>query len=394
MEGSQATQEARIGAKRPPRWLARLAWIVIPVVVFAAAHRAVRASVDRAPRWYDAADILVAEGPVDVLLIGSSRTAAAVHMDTFETVAADLTGRPIRGLNLALGGSSLGQHYLGLRNLLERHPENLRGVHLFIESTCGASEGVGWGEGWTLHTLPWMLTETIRVGDLPRYWRTTGHSVEDRLMITARVFLHRFPVVARRERFREWATTQAGAWVLQDVLPWMRSLRVRDSTKRMRRLRHGPARLPVLSQPFGEDVRWWDALAHVDARLLKVRREDMYAALASRPRDAGHRLMERSVQESIVALIAAAGGQPYFYEIPTSTVLCGVYDGPVHADNRRVFGEWVAARGLPHLKPRFQSSDRTMSDLSHLNPDQAPEFTTALARAWVDSGRVRTVASR
>jgi hypothetical protein len=384
MEGSRVATDAGSGTRRPARWITRVGWVVIPVLVFGAADRFVRHTVDRVPLWYAAADALAAEGPVDVVFIGNSRTAAAIPVDAFEQAVADRTGRRIRAINMGRGGATFAAHYFGLRNLIERHPESLRGTTVFVESLCGATEMRSWRDDWVTDS-PWMLVEVLWPGDLPSLWRSAQSSVETRLMLTARLPLHELPLVARRERFRAYATWRAVSWVTEDVLPWMCSLRVTDWTKRWRRLRHGPNPLPVIEGAPGEDLRGWNPIppgGYTPEALARQRRLIREAVIAQR--EAVH-VPEETVQADLVALVAAAGGRTVFHEVPTSTLLRKVFDNPVHEINRQRFEAWVAARGLPHLVPRFDYDDRDMTDTSHLDPGRAPEYAAALADVWLAS---------
>src|SRR5215471_20978841 len=115
----------------------RASFVLIPVLVLGAAEACVRRTVDRVPLWYGAADALAAQGRVDVLFVGSSRVEAAVVPEEFEAAVLARSGRSLRTLNLGRGSSTDVEHYLGVRDLLERHPESLLGVRVFWEAPGG-----------------------------------------------------------------------------------------------------------------------------------------------------------------------------------------------------------------------------------------------------------------
>src|SRR5687767_13192462 len=178
-----------------------LTWLIIPVVVFVGAERAVRATVDRVPQWYAAAERIAEAERVDVLFIGTSRVGAAVFTPAFEETVGQMTGRKVRALNLGRGAVTSAAHYLGLRNLLERHHENLRGVPVFLEAPGGLSAAEPWNAPWVATEQPWILTEVMRPRDLRGFWRARGAALEQKIYLSLRMLGARSSLVRRRERF-------------------------------------------------------------------------------------------------------------------------------------------------------------------------------------------------
>lgn len=341
-------------------------WLLLPLALLAVAEGCARRSVDHVPRWYGAAEALAAQGPISALFIGSSRVEAAVAPLEFEDEAARLGGLRGRALNLGRGYSTDAMHWFGVRNLLLEHPHNLRGVAVFVEVPGGLPFTSSWRTSpWARAEQPWMLAEVLRRRDLAGVWRSSGLDFETRLHLLARFTLRPLSLLRRRERVRETALEAAAAlsqgrrprWPVAPPLgadlagPGVGSIRTdNEAVQAARRL----------AQEFARQMRGWEG----------------------RPQ-APMRGFQHTVLASLVALVNAHGGQVVFFVPPQGEVFLATYRTPLRSEDRRLFAEQARAWNALLLDPEFPYDDSDLPDLWHLRPERAPEFSRALARAWV-----------
>jgi hypothetical protein len=336
----------------------RLAWIAIPALVLAGAELLVREVVDRVPLWYAAADVLAADRRIDALFVGSSRVGAAVFVPAFEETAG------VTALNLGRGDSTTIEHYLGLRNLLERHPESFRGVDVFLEAPAGWAAPVAWEAPWGSAEQPWMLIEVLRASDLPRFWRRSTSGVEEKIHISVRELGGGLSLLRRRERFRQFVLTR--------LVPWLASA-----------LRGEASPLHLKSPALGADLQGWSGAGRTRTEgtaPAEVRRlvEELRSRRFFPP-------WEGSVVEAMAHLVSAAGGRLVFFEVPLGETFRAAYETVPQQEARARFLAWAGALGLPVLAPEFRYAEADIPDWQHLSARRAPEFAAALARAWTSN---------
>lgn len=338
----------------------------VALVLVALVEAGVRATVDRVPRWYGAASALAARQRVDVLFIGSSRVQAAVRPASFAArLAAGRAAMPL-ALNMGLGYATSFEHYLGIRNLLAEHPRHLRGVVVFMEAPGGVPWPTRAHEPWAAPEQPWMLVDLLRVGDLPALLRAPGLDVATRIHLGVRFALRDLALMNRRERVR--------VQVLEHWLPRVAALKRPD-------LGRGPALGADLQGPGLVSFR-------VDAAGVQAARaQGLRFAQALTTSQAPLGGFEGTVEERLVRLVAAAGGQVVFFEPPQSTPFQRVYETPVRRADVAAFAQQARAWGTPVLRPAFVYDDADLPDLWHLRPERADAFSRALAEAWLAQAR-------
>ena len=346
--------------------LRRAQWVIMPLLVLGLAEGFVRLTADRVPTWYGAADRLLAGTlPVQALFIGSSRVEAAILPATFEQILAE-RGRPgITALNLGRGNSTDVEHYLGLRNLLAAHPDNLRGVTVFVEAPGGLAFSSRWESQWAMTEQPWMLVDLLRVSDLPAFWRSDGFDLETRLLMSVRVFLRRLALFNRRERVRE-------QW-LDEILPTLALGRMPNFE---------PKRI------LGDDLQGPghttsirpDPAALVPARALAWRMGDEATRFQGPIRE-----WHGTITEALVRLVRTAGGQVVFFEPPLSEAFLQVHRTKLRQEDAGIFASQAREWGACLVRPNFTYSDDDLPDLWHLRPERVSEYTRAVATAWLEN---------
>jgi hypothetical protein len=342
----------------------RIQWIVLPLLVFGCVEWLVRQSADFVPTWYAAADEIARSHRIGAIFIGSSRVQAAVEPAQFAAALEPdlLTGRQV--LNLGRGYSTEAEHYLGLRNLMERHSEAMQGVHVFAEAPGGLPYRVTWaGDAWAFSEQPWMLVDLLRPSDLPAFWQAPGLGIDERLHITLRSLLRSARLFNRRERVRE-------QW-LQHVLPQLASGRLPD-------LRPAVSVGYDLQGPGdGSSIRV-DPEAVAQARASAVD----FAGAIERAAQAPTGDWRGTIQDEMSQLVRRHGGRLVYFEPPLSEVFEQPYRTEIRRQDITAFADQARAWGGCVIRPEFTYTDEDFPDLWHLRPSLVPEFSAALARAF------------
>lgn len=342
-----------------PRW--RWAWWIIPLAIFGLAEFFVRATADRVPTWYGAAERLAERGPVDVLFIGTSRIQSAIRSETFADAVTARTQRRLQVLNLGRGYSTTIEHYLGIRNLIRASPQSLQGVTVFFE----AMGGLAWAETrrdpWGYAQQPWLLVDLLRAPDLPDFWRSPGLDVETKLHITARTVLRRSALFNRRERVREqWLT---------ELLPALVELR-------------RPHLVPV--HALGDDLRGSGGLRTDAAALRAAREQALRIGSQFELSDVPVRGWAGTLPEELVHVVRRVGGRVVFLAPPLIELIQRFYRKPVHREDAALFLKQAQDWGACVIVPTFAYTDDDLPDLWHLRSELAPAFTRSVAEAWLE----------
>lgn len=343
------------------RWR-RLQWVVIPLLVLGATDWWVSETADRLPTWYGAADRLAAQGPIGAIFVGSSRVEAAVVPQTFAASVSDGRFADRQVLNLARGNSTDAEHYLGLRNLIERHPHALEGVYVFSEAPGGVPFRTGWADApWAFAEQPWMLVDLLRLADLPLFWRAPGLSVEDRLHVTLRTLVRPVRIFNRRERVRQ-------QW-LEQILPQLAARQI-------------PNLRP--DRDIGYDLRGPGPASSIrrdPVAVAQARQGAFQTASMLEQNQAPIRDWRGSIQEAMAQLVRRHGGQMVFIEPPLSDVFQRIYRTDMRREDIALFARQAADWQSCVLNPKFTYTDADLPDLWHLRPELAPAFSRALAHA-------------
>lgn len=348
------------------RWRtwARAQWLLVPLLVLGLAEAGVRATVARVPTWYGAAEALAAEGPVQVLFAGSSRTQVAIVCPVFEREALRRGAGRLRILNLGRGYSTDVEHYLGLRNLIVAQPDSLRGVTLFYEAPQGLPYVTRFRtDAWAHTEQPWMLVDLLRPSELRGLWRFSGLSVQVRLHIGLRVLLRPLALFNRRERLREHLLEQALPALARGQWP----------------------ALPA-GEELGYDLRGPapDSIRQDPAAVAQARASAERIGRLTLERQGPQRNYAGTIQEHIVALLKSVGGRVVYYQPPLSELMREAYRTPMRLEDASLFADQARAWGACVVRPEFTYDDEDLPDLWHLKRERASEFTQAVAAAWLE----------
>ncbi len=257
------------------------------------------------------------------------------------------------------------RHYLGIRNLLDAHPDALKGVTVFAEAPGGYAFDTRWETTpWAMDAPPWLLVDLLRVTDLPRFWRWSGLAIETRLHLTVRVLLRRSALFNRRERVRE-------QW-LEAILPTL-----------------ARGQRPIFAPPraLGDDLH--------GPMLTSIRADSQALAVArGLARDLGEQMSayqvpvggwRGTIPEALAHLVKRVGGRVVFFEPPLSEVFMKGYRTEVRRRDAEIFTSQAREWGTCVVRPAFTYSDDDLPDFWHLRPERVVEYTRTVALAWLDT---------
>jgi|GEM_PF-826293 len=351
------------------RLLVRSQWVVIPLLILVAVEYLLRKSDVAAPLWYARAEAIARRGRIDFAFVGSSKVAAAFIEKAFSVEMAKVRQRRIVSVNLGRGFSSPQLHYLGLRNLLRRYPESLKGVTLFAEAMSDAplyQYHGNWKSIW-FNRQPELLVPLLRFPDLLPFWRSKGTAWTDKFLVTAKFLLGSSKIVSNRERVRHEFEAQ-GQKMLYRVANLL--------------LRLPP--LPPEPRPVIQAIGGIMTDAKTMERAKKSARR-YYQSLAASRRPILNR-WDGSVLADIVRLIKRQGGEVFFVNLPAYSMELKAYATPNHERNKAIIREQFKKWGVALLTTDFSYADDDIPDYFHLKMSRAGEFSRKLAQAYCNHG--------
>ncbi len=355
-------------AHRKQPWLRRIIWLVIPLAFLLAAQ--IYTVVSTTFQWYEGAEQTAGDHRLDVLFVGSSRVKAAIDPNTFEKVVQRQQG-DLRAVNLGVGGSTLRQHLLGVRNLCEIAPSHTRGITVFVETYAGIPGSM---KGWFMSENPRLLAEVMRAKDLPAFWGTR-YSLEQKLSLTVRLAMFKFRPFFWKERIRR-TIIDKGAHLLGIVTSAL-GVAAEQSPK------------PAVDLAAGGGIRTDEkGVALVRKQALAIAHHENGNAdmdEGSSVSSGEEALVDWETNEvgELVRLAQGNGGQVVFFEAPLHSIYRVYYGKAVHPATRRSFDAARKRWGTPLLIADVHFQDSDYPDISHLSKSMAPRFTQALAEQWM-----------
>ena len=301
--------------------------------------------------------------PVDVLFIGSSRTAAAIDPGTF---AASLPGSAVTVVNAGTGFVTPAEFFLALRNTLRDQPQTLRDTVLAIEAAAAMPDPQSWSDRWAHADRPAILIPVLRASDLPRYWQAS-RPFEEKLQVSVTYLLRHSSVVTRRDAI--------GARLFGKGHIFLQS--------RLASL------LPAPQQPAAQSDLTTAGGIRTDSEgvLLARRLAEDYARASmgdQRPID-----WPGTVVADIIRLAREHRLRVVFFAPPLHSLHRRIYETPRRDLDRQAFGAFAARIGTPILAPVFPTSDEDFPDIWHLKKSLAAPYTRALAASFLTAGQLR-----
>jgi len=294
------------------------------------------------------------------LFLGTSRTRAAIHPDTWDAVMAQTLHARTSTVNLGMGWCTPMEHWHGLRKLLSEYPDALRGTAVFLEAGDGIGYPERWDGNWIVEDRRDLLVPYMERSDLPRLWKSRT-PLEARLSIAVDLLVPAFDQFPRlRHMVRSNLDTignslVGGIWSIEPEATGPNS----DLSSA------GGVRTDLKGVELA--IHLADSLAAFDLREQKPYGD-----------------WDSTVQADIVRLVKDAGGIPVFVKIPFSPVQSAPLRTPLRESDRRTFNAALTRWGLPPVvEADFSTSADDFPDKWHLRKTLAPAFTNSLALAFV-----------
>jgi hypothetical protein len=349
-------------------------FIAIPLLVVELSLRVFTATgpmkgVDRLYNVYNhLAPRLASPDTVNCLFVGTSRIQAAIVPDRFSQAVHDHSNVPVKTLRASRGYSTLLMHYEGIKYLIDRRPEAMKGSYVFVEAASGLVEPQTWTSRWARPEWPTLLSSHLSLNELWSLW----WSGEDRLKIKALITASQFLETARygalvREKLRQKIAS------LLSPAPQSQAEEDNAQIQKGAGIRTDSAGIALARKKIIPSMKKW---AHVDYERPPV----------DSPVD-----WSKSMLASVVETMRRHGGEVILYTMPLSSPAQSVIEESVQLRReRRRLKEWAKANSVPFLKVDFSHTDEDFPDLAHLRKSAAPEYTQKVATTYVERGFLRT----
>lgn len=361
-----ARRPIRPGGRRR-RFLRRTAFYAgVAAVVFVFVELYVRHEITSHFQWYGEIEDLTGGKKLDALFIGTSRVPAAVDATEFDRILRDRLGREHRSLIMAAGGSTLAQHYMGLRNWVGHDADALRGCTVFIEAAAGLPCWDTWDDVWHYTDHEFLSLTLMNRDDLSRYWKSR-HGLGEKINVTLRYGARPIHLLTYRAAIREWILdhwTHRMEHALEETNLRPVWAREKTSTARDHGIRQKEREAVLMTDRY---ARSWIA----DCLRAEKPVDDWNSTVVAR----------------IVAFVHQQGGQVVFFHPPISDLQEAMYTTAIRRDDRREFMKHATAWGTPVIDFAFPSTESDFPDNLHLVRSRATEYTRRLAVAVIESAK-------
>lgn len=305
------------------------------------------------------------------LFVGTSRTRAAIHPDTWDSVMAQALHARTSTVNLGMGWCTPMEHWHGLRKLLAEYPDALRGTAVFLEAGDGIGYPERWDGNWIVEDRRDLLVPYMDRSDLPHLWKS-GTSLEARLSIAVDLLVPAFDQFPRFRHLVRSNLDSAGRSIVDGIWP----------------------KEPDSSAPGSDLSSAGGVRTDLKGVELAMHMADSMAAADLRDQKP-YGDWDSTVQADIVRLVKDAGGIPIFVKIPFSPVQSAPLRTSLRQADRRTFQAALSRWGLPPVvEADFPTTSGDFPDKWHLRKTLAPAFTRALALAFVQAFQPTTARSR
>lgn len=301
--------------------------------------------------WFRGVPDTTASGTREILLVGSSRVAAAVDPATFDSVGTIEEGRPVRAINLGMGYSTLQTIHFGLRSLARKGA--LRGRLVLLEAPGSMPDNTRWGDSWIVGDARSLLSRYLDPSDLPRLWRQAGMPASDKFLVSVEILTG---LKNNFWRLRLVATTRA-----KDLLG-----RVGASIAR----RHASERADLVSR---------GGIRTDDLDREKIRQSAIEIARRQIRDTTSWKDWDSSVFADLVREVRAGGGRIALFEIPLCSYQQDVFRSPARVAGAAAFRSFAARERIEILRADTTYPDDAFPDLWHIGLDGSKDFSRRLA---------------
>jgi len=328
-------------------------FILIPLIIGEIASRRLTA-----PFWFDQTAQSKTQNSIDFMFVGTSRVAAAIDEDVFKREMSSQLGRGVEAINFGRGYSTITQYYLGLRKIARQKPWVMQGCVVFMEAPGGLAFADTWADKWVWSEMPQYAAPYLTTNDLGRLWRESETNIDEKIYLSLATYselVQKLPglklrVLAKGEQVSSGLLTKAG------MLP------------------------PSSSDLSGNGGTRTDAVG-----IAVARRAALQVAADGLKNQQPLRHWEKSIFKDIVELITTHGGRVVLFRSPLSPAQAEPYQTALRRSDQELFSHQAAAWGVPILTVPCPTEDSDFPDGWHLRRSKAPQYTQALASAYLNT---------
>lgn len=342
-------------------------WIIIPIALFWVAEIFVgRTKPVMEKVWYSRAEEIASHVKLDYFFIGSSRVAAAINEKAFEEFMGQKMNRRVECQNMGQGYSTIQQHYMGIRNLFDKHPDRLDGAIFFFEAPGDMANipyYTDWNGKWINSNRVQMLIPFLQFDDYINFMLKSGDEWGDKVHTSFKYLLNPFKLIRHREKLKEQLDIYLRSELTNIIINYDRSL-IREKKEALDLERKGGIKT-----------------ADVDIRRYKKMAEDF----AKEMMDAEHEFSDWDNTNlwQLIRMIEAKHGQVFFFYMPVSSAQKQVFDSLIHRENKKLFDQQLKKYNFVILRPDFSYVDSDFPDSWHLRSSRSGEFTRKLGEAYL-----------
>jgi hypothetical protein len=329
-----------------------LVFVVVPLLVAETGLRAWH----RDDGWYSKVIREAGRQRLDIIVVGSSRVAAAVKADALAAECSRTLGRPVRAVNMGRGYSTVAEHYLALRALYTSSPAMGPELLILIEAPAGVGSSDSWHESWVSEDRPDFIVPYVRWSDVPAFVAESSTPRDQKIMIT---------LLKASQAYRAF-------WQLRNAL-------LANGELLVDRMFTGQSPASdALSTAGG--VRT-DAAGMEIARQLAIRMAEDATKNQKPVSD-----WNQTILAELVRMVQGRGGRVAFFVMPLSSVQQKPLQTPVRMRDRDEFTRVAATWGAPVIDVPLRVSDEDFPDYWHLRRSRSAEFSRELASGLTRAG--------
>ena len=308
---------------------------------------------NRLEDFYLNADREAANGPVDVVFVGSSRVAASIAPEVVGGYLSDSLGTRVKVISAGKGYSTLMLHYFGLQRLYRDHPDNMQGALVLIEAPGGVPVYLEWSDKWVTDTWPTLMGPLLTRDNVGPFLRESPNTFRAKIYALAADPLR----VVRYARY------------LQPTLESKFNNRF-DS---------------AVAPEADADLAGEGGIRTDSAGVALVREEVLAGTDHKAARDSWN--WDNSVLADIVKLVRSHGGEVAFFEMPVSSYWTAGYPPGRRELEATSFHEWAGRNQLEYESfPTFQTTDDDFPDLMHMRKSMRNNYSRSVAERLISSG--------
>lgn len=281
-----------------------------------------------------------------LVLVGSSRVAAAVDESEFEKLFKSRQS-DTKVFNMGMGYSTLVEHFFGLKKVSTRRG-SLRGFTVLVEAPAGLVDMNDWSGPWASPAAPEILVPYLEPAELCSFWINSSNDAELKSFVTS---------------------AKLSSTILR--------------LKQIRRKVTSVLRQKFYAENVAKNLEQSKGLAaaggiRVDDEGVKLARASAKSAAMSLAAHIGQVDWDRTVACSLAKYVHAQGGEVIFFEIPVSSTFRKPLQSEIRLRDAESFRMHCKSWNSSYLSVPFDCSDADFPDVWHLSSALKSSFTHTL----------------